>query len=210
MVVFRIATTTFGRMTWWGHKANPMGCFNRFLHDETGSVTIEFVLWIPIIVALLTVVIDATTLYVTHTEMENVARDTARRMVLGRFATTTQAEAYAANAMRLRNYPYYVGATYDVDTGAEVAIAIQTEDMWIMGYSPLRLLGSTVGARVVMRANPRVAMAGSGGGGGGSSGGGNGNGNGNGSGGTGSGGTGTGGTGTGGSNGNGGGNGKKK
>ena len=183
-------------MTWWGHKANPMGCFNRFLHDETGSVTIEFVLWIPIIVALLTVVIDATTLYVTHTEMENVARDTARRMVLGRFATTTQAEAYAANAMRLRNYPYYVGATYDVDTGAEVAIAIQTEDMWIMGYSPLRLLGSTVGARVVMRANPRVAMAGSGGsGGGGSSGNGNGNGR---------------GTGTGGSNGNGGGNGKKK
>lgn len=50
------------------------------LGDERGSVTIEFVLWVPVITALVALVIDATTIYITYAEMWTVARDTARRM----------------------------------------------------------------------------------------------------------------------------------
>lgn len=131
--------------------------FVQILQDERAAVTIEFVLWIPIIVALLVTAIDATTLYVTHTEMWNVARDTARRMVTGKILSVSEAEAYATNAMNLRDLPYAVTASYDETDVVEVTIAINFADMSIIGYgSPLTIFGRTIAATVVMRPDPRV------------------------------------------------------
>ena len=131
--------------------------FAQLIRDDRAAVTIEFVLWIPIIVALLVTAIDATTLYITHTEMWNVARDTARRMVTGRFLTEAEAEAYALNAMNLRSAPYAVEARYDENSVAEVTIAIGFSDISIAGYgSPLTIFGTTVGAHVVMRPDARI------------------------------------------------------
>jgi Flp pilus assembly protein TadG len=128
-----------------------------FLRDDRGSQTIEFILWIPIFVALLTIVIDATTLYLTHTEMSNVARDTARRMTAGYILNKADAEAHAASAMNLRDYPYVVSAAYDLNTGVEVVIAVKVKDMSIIGYlSPLTILGGTITSRVVMRPDPDI------------------------------------------------------
>ena len=135
--------------------------FVQLIRDDRASVTIEFVLWIPIITGLLITAIDATTLYVTHTEMWNVARDTARRMVTGRFLTESEAEAYAQNAMNMRQAPYYVRATYDKNSEVEVIIAISFSDVSIMGYgSPLVIFGSNVAAHVVMRPDPRIPFKG--------------------------------------------------
>lgn len=131
-----------------------MSWYHRFLRDEKGTMTIEFVLWIPVIVGLLTVVIDATTLYITHTEMWNVARDTARRMVTGRITTLDEARSCAVAQMSLREFPYFVDAAYNEDAGAEVLIAIKVNDMAIMGYSPLSILGGNMVAHVIMRPDP--------------------------------------------------------
>ena len=136
-----------------------------FLRDDRGSQTIEFILWIPIFVALLTIVIDATTLYLTHTEMSNVARDTARRMTAGYILSEAEAEAHAASAMSLRNYPYVVSTNYDLNTGVEVVIAVNVKDMSIIGYlSPLTILGGTITSRVVMRPDPDIPFDTGGGG----------------------------------------------
>ncbi len=129
-----------------------------FLHDEKGSATIEFILWIPVIVALLVLVIDATTIYITHTEMWNVARDTARRMAKGDL-TEAQAEAYAASAMSLRDLPYEVEADHDTTTDVvQVIIRLNLSDTTIIGgwmwSGPLTLEGGVMGAKVVMRALP--------------------------------------------------------
>lgn len=127
----------------------------RFARDERGSQSIGFVLWVPIFVAVLVIVVDATTLYITQTEMENVARNTVRRVVTGTLETHEEAEAYAASAMGLRPYPYTVVARYNAVTGAEVIIAVQSQDASILGYiSPLTITGTTIGARVVMRPEP--------------------------------------------------------
>lgn len=138
-----------------------MRCFDRFCRDEKGSATIEFVLWVPIIVALLTIVIDATTLYITHNEMWNVARDTARRMVIG-ILSEDDAKQHAVDAMDLRDFPYYVDASYpedpkDPDSVVSVTIALSVRDMSILGYgSPLTLFAHDMAARVIMRPDPRV------------------------------------------------------
>jgi Flp pilus assembly protein TadG len=47
----------------------------RFLRDERGSATIEFVLWVPVFMILLVATTDASILYLHHTEMWNVSRD---------------------------------------------------------------------------------------------------------------------------------------
>jgi Flp pilus assembly protein TadG len=116
-------------------------------------------LWVPVFVALLVIVIDASTLYLTQTEMENVARDTARRMVKG--LPAAQAEIHARNSMRLRELPYLVEATFDTDTGAEVVITVETGTVSILGYlTPLSINGATLGARVFMRSDPTINYGG--------------------------------------------------
>lgn len=141
---------------------------DRFVRDEDGTVAVEFVLWIPIIVALLATAIDAAALYITHTEMTNVARDTARRMVTGVIRSKSEAEAYAVKAMNLRDLNYGVEAIYDKDNTVEVWIGIQFSDMSIVGYgSPLAIFGTTIAAHAVMRPDPRLPFKFDDGGGGG-------------------------------------------
>ena len=130
-----------------------------FVRDDRGSQTIAFLLWIPVFVGLLLIVIDATTLYITQTEMENVARDTARRIVMG--LSPTLAEEHALDEMRLRNYPYTVSATFDPDIGADVMISIQTGAIGIMGYlHPVAINSAVIRARVIMRPDPTVDYSG--------------------------------------------------
>jgi Flp pilus assembly protein TadG len=66
----------------------------RFLDREGGAVTIEFVLWLPLLLAILLVAVDASVLYMRQANMWQVSRDTAR--IVSRHAMDEQtAEAYA-------------------------------------------------------------------------------------------------------------------
>lgn len=134
--------------------------FRRFLRDDKGSATIEFILWVPVIVALLVLVIDATTIFITHAEMWNVARDTARRMAKGDL-TEAEAEAYAAGAISLRDLPYTVEADHDTTNDVvQVIIRLSLADTTIIGgwmwSGPLTIIGGDMVARVVMRALPDI------------------------------------------------------
>lgn len=135
-----------------------MHWISRFLGDDDGALTIEFVLWIPIILAVLITVIDATTIYITHTEMWNVARNVARQMSTGVIGTEEEAEACATRLMGLRDLPYYVEAFHDDDTGVQVAILLRVNDFAILGYSPLAIFGRDIMARVIMRPNPELTF----------------------------------------------------
>jgi hypothetical protein len=125
-----------------------------FLRDDRGAMTIEFVLWVPVIVALLVIVVDVTTLYVTHTEMSTVARDTTRRMVSGHITSEQEAEDFAASAMRLRDYPYAVEASYDPNGSMEVSVMMAYEDIAIAAFSTLTIVGGTMRAHVTKRSEP--------------------------------------------------------
>lgn len=127
--------------------------------DETGAQTVELVLWLPVICALVMIVVDTATLYLTHTEMWTVARDTARRMTTGQLASAQAAKEYAASAMSLHDYPYKVDAVYDPANAMQVEIGIKYSDIPIIGYSTFSLLGGTMTARVSMRSGPLLAAA---------------------------------------------------
>ena len=122
-----------------------------FLRDERGSQTIEFVLWIPIIGALMVLVADAFILYMTHTEMWNVARDTARRMTTTQLASKADAELHAYGELALFGFPYEVDATYDPASSMVVLITLDAGDTTFFGFT---LFGGTMRAQVVMRSEP--------------------------------------------------------
>jgi Flp pilus assembly protein TadG len=149
-----------------------------FLRDDKGSQTVEFVLWLPIIASLMVIITDSSILYLTQTEMSNVARDTARRLSSGQLQTENAAVIYANQQLNLYDPAYVVTATRDATSSMTVVITVDVVDATIFGYFLTPVLGSTMESRVVMRSDPSLALAAAGGGGtGGGNGGGNGNGN---------------------------------
>lgn len=71
--------------------------FVAFLRDDRGSATVEFVLMVPMFTGLLMLMTDASMLYLQHSKLMNVSRDTAR--IVSRYAmTAAEAEAYAKQA----------------------------------------------------------------------------------------------------------------
>ena len=82
--------------------------FVAFLNDERGSETVQFVAFVPLFVFLLVIVTDASFLYLTNSEMWNVARDTTRRMVAGQITSAQDAEDFAAERLKMfQNPPFF-------------------------------------------------------------------------------------------------------
>jgi Flp pilus assembly protein TadG len=125
-----------------------------FLGDDSGSETAQFVVWFPLFAFLLVTVTDASFLYLYHTEMENVARDTARRMASGDIRTEEDAVTHAFTQLAASNQPYEVVADYDENTQMTVIISIPTDEVAVFGLFVTPVLGGTMNARAVMRSEP--------------------------------------------------------
>ncbi len=123
-----------------------------FLRAEKGAVTIEFVLWVPVFVSLLVFVTDASIIYLTHSEMWNVARDTTRRMTTEEFTSDAEVRDYASAHLFLGSRTYVI----DPDFGGEmnVTIAIGLDDAAIFGFFFEPILGNVLVASVTMRQEP--------------------------------------------------------
>ncbi len=124
-----------------------------FLGDEKGAVTIEFVLWVPVFVGLLVFVTDASVIYLTHSEMWSVARDTTRRMTTGEITTDAEARDYAAAHLFLGERTYVID-TGPVSADMNVTIAIGLDGAAIFGFFFEPILGRSLVASVTMRKEP--------------------------------------------------------
>jgi Flp pilus assembly protein TadG len=125
-----------------------------FLGDEKGAVTIEFVLWVPIFVGLLVFVTDASIIYLTHSEMWNVARDTTRRMTTGELTTKAEVRDYAAAHLFLGSRTYVIDTTDPTRAEMNVKIAIGLGDAAVFGFFFKTILGKSLVASVTMRKEP--------------------------------------------------------
>ena len=112
-------------------------------------MTIESVLWLPVFAVILVAAIDATILYLHHTEMWNVSRDVARRVAVG---DMTEANAYAAVESELFLYStaYTVATSDPADADVQIVIQTQISDASVFGFfGPI--LGTYLTAKVIMR-----------------------------------------------------------
>jgi len=124
-----------------------------FLRAETGAVTIEFILWVPVFVGLLVFLTDASIIYLTHSEMWSVARDTTRRMTTGEITTKAEARDYAASRLFLGSRTYVVDPD-PVSADMNVTIAIGLDGAAVFGFFFKPILGQSLVASVTMRKEP--------------------------------------------------------
>ncbi len=124
-----------------------------FLGDEKAAVTIEFVLWVPIFVGLFVFVTDASIIYLTHSEMWNVARDTTRRMTTEEITNDAEVRDYAAAHLFLGSRTYLIDPDFDT-VDLNVTIAIGLDDAAIFGFFFKSILGRSLVASVTMRKEP--------------------------------------------------------
>ena len=122
------------------------------LRDEKGAVTIEFVLWVPIFVGLLVFVTDASIIYLTHSEMWNVARDTSRRMSTEEITTAAEVRDYAAAHLFLGEREYVINPTFGGDMN--VTISIGLDGAAIFGFFFKDIIGRSLVASVTTRREP--------------------------------------------------------
>ncbi len=134
-----------------------------FLRDESGSETIQFVLFVPLFAFLLVIVTDASFLYLTHSEMWAVARDTARRMAAGQLTSEQEAVDYATGRLTMYDNSYNVSASHDAASSMEVLIQVNIADAMVFGAFLGPLVGEAIQARVEMRSEPEISGGGGGG-----------------------------------------------
>ena len=68
-----------------GRKWSEIKTFSR---QESGSSTIEFVLWLPIVIAILLLIVDSSMLFMSRTHAMRVLQDTNRLYSVGQFTGT--------------------------------------------------------------------------------------------------------------------------
>ncbi len=120
--------------------------FRAFISDDRAMATLEFVLWVPVYVILLVAVTDASVLYLTHTEMWNAARDSARLISVGAMSAA-DAPNRAREQLLLSGRTYTVAASDANPVIVEISVGVG--DASIFGFfSPV--LGRQLTARVAM------------------------------------------------------------
>ena len=115
-----------------------------FRRDEGGSTTIEFVLWVPLLVALLLFATDVTLAFMRQSQVWQVSRETAR-IVSRHGMDEAAAEAFA------REIGTMGSVAPDVDVSFEGQDVVVTMSLPSASLTPFNTLGLLIGDRVTTR-----------------------------------------------------------
>ena len=82
----------------------------RFVRDDSGSHTIEAVIWMPMFVIVLALVLNVTIVFFQESQMLRVVQDGNRLLSVGRMLTEVEVEDYITNQLS------YLSENLTVDT----------------------------------------------------------------------------------------------
>ena len=118
-------------MTRHGLRARLRRILNRG-RNEDGGVSVEFVLWLPIYVIILTLTVDTSLLFLGQSGLWNAAHDTSRQLSMGEM-TEAEGEAYAATKAAYWADNATVDATVLTDR-VEVMVSVPANELAIFGF----------------------------------------------------------------------------
>lgn len=108
-----------------------MAISSKFLRNEDGSSTIEVVLWLPVVLALLFFTIDVSMIYHSKAEISKIAHDTNRGIAVGRFANALEAETYAMSRLSPISSNATVAVLADTNN-VSTAVQVPSRDIALM------------------------------------------------------------------------------
>jgi len=120
-----------------------------------GAVTVEFIIWIPVLLVILAFTADACLMYLIQADMWNVARDTARRMSTGQLATNDAAKTYAAGQMLYPGKTYVITPTGAGQAGVDKVIDVTFPISQAGVFGVLATFGSFTGATLEAKVTMR-------------------------------------------------------
>lgn len=129
--------------------------FKAFLRQEDGSSTIEFVLWLPLVMAILLLIVDSSMLFMSRTHAIRVLQDTNRLYSVGQFTGTpaeriTKAQAYALSRLQGLS-PSATITTTETNRVVRTRATMETAEIASIGF-----LGMMIDTTLVVAAEHRV------------------------------------------------------
>lgn len=126
-----------------------------FFRQEGGSATIEFVLWLPIVLAILLLVVDSSMLFMSRSHAIRVLQDTNRLYSVGQFTGTpaeriAKAQNYALTRLRGLS-PSTVVTTTETNRVVRTRATMETREIAQIGF-----LGLMIDTEMVVAAEYRV------------------------------------------------------
>lgn len=123
----------------------------RFRNADSGAVTVEFVIWVPVFILILAITVDATILFKTQANMWTVARDVGRQMSTGLY-NNTQALTYANSQLASWGIP---GTANVAQTNDNVTVTVSVP---VTSVVPFNIVGAftagNISATIVQKKEP--------------------------------------------------------
>jgi Flp pilus assembly protein TadG len=131
------------------------GKIKTFLRQEDGTSTIEFVLWLPIVVLILLLIVDSSMLFMSRSQAMRVLQDTNRLYSVGQFTGTpaeriTKAQNYALSRLRGLS-PSATATTVETNRVVRTQATMETREIAQIGF-----LGLMIDTTMVVAAEHRV------------------------------------------------------
>lgn len=104
-----------------------------FLRDESGSFTIETVMWLPVLVFLFCMIADASLMFGKQAQVMRVVQDANRALSVGRLQSDAEVEAYIAQQIAWMTTNAVIAT--DVTNGViSSTVSIPAGDMTATGF----------------------------------------------------------------------------
>lgn len=122
------------------HRAGLLRAAKRIAKDRTGSSLIETAIVMPVLLAIMSGIIDMGFMFAVQNNMTSVSQDASRLVAVGKM-TTSEAKSYASTKLMSPRLPYTISANTS-GQNVVVAIAVPNKDVALIDFLGLFQTGS--------------------------------------------------------------------
>lgn len=114
-----------------GNKMNRL--LKRFARDNSGNATVEFVIWLPMVLLAFGLTVDVSMIFHSQSQVLRIVQDANRNASIGRIRTPAEAEDYIEN--RLHTASATANATSSITAGViTTTVTYPARDFQILGF----------------------------------------------------------------------------
>ncbi|MCB1339366.1 MAG: pilus assembly protein [Maritimibacter sp.] len=107
--------------------------FHRFARDESGTATVEFVLWLPMVMLAFGLTVDVSMIFHSQSQVLRIVQDANRNASIGRLRTPAETEDYVE--ARLQAASSGAHATSSISAGViSTTVTYPARDFQIVGF----------------------------------------------------------------------------
>lgn len=105
----------------------------RFARDTSGNATVEFVIWLPMVLIAFGLTVDVSMIFHSQSQVLRIVQDANRNASIGRLRTAAEAEDYVE--ARLHKASASANATSTITAGViSTTVTYPARDFQILGF----------------------------------------------------------------------------